>query len=331
MATRKRMTSCRVIQRVTLAMAFLLLLSVGVFRSGSVMATEKPKQAYFSTPEEAKQAVVDAAAARDAAAFAKIFGPEAPGPVVPGDEAEDKQELEEFAASVQRSVKLEKVNDTKFTLTIGEHNWLFPLPIVKEGTQWRFDTPAGMEEILNRRIGEDELATILTCRAYVLAQWEYFTRGDEDNDGVAEYAQKFISSPGKRDGLYWDTPVGDQPSPLGSLVAAARAEGYTIRSTGNVAHAGPRRQPYHGYYFKILTRQGPHAPGGRYSYIINGNMIAGYALVAYPADYANSGVMTFIVNQQGRVYQKNLGPRTSVIVGAMLEYDPDPTWKFVSE
>ncbi|MGA2632058.1 MAG: DUF2950 domain-containing protein [Terriglobia bacterium] len=331
MATRRRMTSLRVMQRVTLAMAFLLLLSVGVFRSGSVMATERPKQAYFSTPEEAKQAVVDAAVARDSAAFAKIFGPEAPGPVVPGDEAEDKQELEEFAASVQQSAKLEKVNDTTFTLTIGEHHWLFPIPIVKEGTRWRFDTPAGMEEILNRRIGENELSTILSCRAYVLAQWEYFTRGDADNDGVAEYAQKFISSPGKRDGLYWDTAADDDPSPLGSLVAVARAEGYAIKTPGKNDRAVQRRQPYHGYYFKILTRQGPHAPGGKYNYIINGNMIAGYALAAYPADWANSGVMTFIVNQQGRVYQKDLGPKTSAIAGAMVEYDPDPTWKFVKE
>ncbi len=312
-------------------MAFLLLLSVGVFRSGSVMAAERPKQAYFLTPEEAKQAVVDAAVARDSAAFAKIFGPEAPEPVVPGDEAEDKQELEEFAASVQQSAKLEKVNDAKFTLTIGKDNWLFPIPIVKEGTQWRFDTPGGMEEILNRRIGENELSTILSCRAYVLAQWEYFTRGDTDNDGVAEYAQKFISSPGKRDGLYWDTAAGDDPSPVGSLVAAARAEGYAIKTPGKNDHAVQRRQPYHGYYFKILTRQGPHAPGGKYNYIINGNMIAGYALVAYPADWANSGVMTFIVNQQGRVYQKDLGPKASAIAGTMVEYDPDPTWKFVNE
>ena len=333
MGTRNRMTSLSVMQRVTLAMALLLLLSVGVSRSASVMAAEKPtqKQAHFSTPEEAKQAVVNAAAAKDPAAFATIFGPEAPEQMLPGDEAEDKQELEEFAASVQQSAKLEKVNDTKFTLTIGEDNWLFPIPIIKEGTQWRFDTPAGMEEILNRRIGENELSTILSCRAYVLAQWEYFTQGDEDKDGVAEYARKFISSPGKRDGLYWDTAAGDDPSPLGSLVAAARAEGYAIKTPGKNDHAVQRRQPYHGYYFKILTRQGPHAPGGKYNYIINGNMIAGYALVAYPADWANSGVMTFIVNQQGRVYQKDLGPKTSAIAGAMVEYDPDPTWKFVKE
>lgn len=333
METKKRMTSLSVMQRVSLAMALLLLLSVGVFRSSSAMAAEKPtqKQAHFSTPEEAKQAVVDAALAKDPAAFATIFGPEAPEQLLPGDEAEDKQELEEFAASVQQSTKLEKVNDTKFTLTIGEDNWLFPIPIVKEGTQWRFDTPAGMEEILNRTIGENELSTILSCRAYVLAQWEYFTQVDADKDGVAEYAQKFISSPGKRDGLYWDTAEGDDPSPLGSLVAAARAEGYASKTPGKRDDAVQPRQPYHGYYFKILTRQGPHAPGGKYNYIINGNMIAGYALVAYPADWAKSGVMTFIVNQQGRAYEKDLGPKTGQIAGAMLEYNPDPTWKLVKE
>jgi hypothetical protein len=333
METRKRMTSLSVMQRMSLAMALLLLLSVGVFRSGSVMAAQKPtqKQAHFSTPEEAKQAVVDAALAKDSAAFARIFGPEAPEQLLPGDEAEDKQELEQFAASVQQSAKLEKVNDTKFTLTIGEDNWLFPIPIVKEGTQWRFDTPAGMEEILNRRIGENELSTILSCRAYVLAQWEYFTQVDADKDGVAKYAQKFISSPGKRDGLYWDTAKGEEPSPLGSQVAAARAEGYKVNTGDKDVGYARERHPYHGYYFKILTRQGPHAAGGKYNYIINGNMIAGYALVAYPADWANSGVMTFIVNQQGRVYQKDLGPKTGQIAGAMLEYNPDPTWKFVKE
>ena len=332
METRKRTTSLSVMQRGTLAMALLLLLSLGVFRSDSFMAAQTQKQEFYATPEEAKQAVIDAAAAKDPAAFARIFGPEIQSLLSgSGDEAEDKQELEAFAASAQQSAKLEKVNDTKFTLTIGEDNWLFPIPIVKVGEQWRFDTPAGMEEILNRRIGENELSTILSCRAYVLAQWEYFTQVNADKDGVAEYAQKFISSPGKRDGLYWDTAEGDDPSPLGSLVAAARAEGYASKTPGKHDDAVQPRQPYHGYYFKILTRQGPHAPGGKYNYIINGNMIAGYALVAYPADWANSGVMTFIVNQQGRVYEKDLGPKTGQIAGAMLEYNPDPTWKFVKE
>lgn len=311
----------------SLAAGLLLLLSAGVSGNYSVLAAQKhtQKQTQFSTPEEAKQAVVDAAKAKDRAAFSAIFGPETEE-LVSGDEVQDQEELEEFAGSVQQSAKLEKVSDTKYTLTIGPQNWLFPIPLVKEGNLWHFDTPAGMEEILNRRIGENELSTIMTCRAYVLAQWEYFTKVDADKDGVAEYAQKFISSPGKRDGLYWDTAEGDEPSPLGSLVA-----GYKATDHSKSIAAGKLAPPYHGYHYKILTRQGPHAPGGSYNYIINGNMIAGYALVAFPDEWGNTGVMTFIVNQQGRVYEKNLGSNTVQIARQMTTYDPDPTWKFVKE
>jgi hypothetical protein len=273
------------------------------------------------------KALVDAAKTKDRAALAAIFGPNAEQRLLSGDEVQDNHEMDEFAAAIEKSAKLEKVTDAKFTLTIGAENWLFPIPIVKEGSEWRFDTQAGTEEILNRRIGENELSAILTCRAYVLAQWQYFTEEDEDKDGVAEYAQKFISSPGKRDGLYWETVEGAKPSPLGSLVAAARAEGYS----GKESSSAPKHAPYHGYYFKILTRQGAHAPGGKYNYIINGNMIAGYALVAFPDKWGSSGVMTFVVNQQGRVYEKNLGPRTAQIAGGITEYNPDPTWKLVKE
>jgi hypothetical protein len=330
MENTNRMTLPGIGKRLPLAVA--LLLSVGVFRSDSFMVAQTQQQELYATPEEAKQAVIDAAAAKDRAAFARVFGPEIKNLLSgSGDEAQDNQELEAFAASAQQSAQLEKESDSKFTLTIGEDNWLFPIPIVKVGNQWHFDTPAGMEEILNRRIGENELSTILSCRAYVLAQWEYFTKADSDKDSVAEYAQKFISAPGKKDGLYWDAADGDEPSPLGSQVAAARAEGYASKSVGKDDGAVQKREPYHGYYFKILTRQGPHAPGGKYSYIINGNMIAGYALVAYPAEWSNSGVMTFIANQQGRIYQKNLGPKTARVAAAMAEYNPDPTWKFVTE
>lgn len=235
--------------------------------------------------------------------------------------------MDQFAAAVKNSAKLERVSEAKFTLVIGERNWPFPIPIVKEGNRWRFDTRAGVEEILNRRIGENELCAIPTARAYVLAQWQYFTEAGADKDGVAVYAQKFISSPGKRDGLYWETAPGEKPSPLGSLVAAACAEGYGRKND----RAAPKRAPYHGYYFKILTRQGAYAPGGKYNYIINGNMIAGHALVAYPDKWGSSGVMTFIVNQQGRVYQKNLGPKTAQIATAMTEYNPESSWKLVEE
>ena len=171
----------------------------------------------------------------------------------------------------------------------------------------------------------------------MLAQWEYFTEGDYDNDGVAEYAQKFMSSPGKKDGLYWETAEGEKASPLGELVAAARAEGYPAggkKATATVKTVSGNplpHSPYHGYYFRIIKRQGRYAPGGRYDYVVNGNMIAGYALIAFPDKWGSSGIMTFIVNQQGRVYQKNLGPDTLKIANAITAYDPDPSWKLVNE
>ena len=285
-------------------------------------------QASFATPEEAVKALAHAAKTKDQAALTDIFGPDR-AKLLTGDPVEDDNALERFGANLDKSHKLEKVSDTKFTLLVGADNWPSPIPIVKDGNQWRFDTAAGLEEILNRHIGEDELSAIMTCRAYVLAQWEYYTQAmGTSRDGLAVYAQKFVSTPGKRDGLYWETPAGAKPSPLGSLIEQARAEGYRA---GQARPSGSPKRPYHGYYFKILTRQGPHAPGGRFSYVINGNMIAGYALIAYPDKWGSSGVMTFIVNQQGRVYQKNLGPRTAQIAGAMAEYDPDTGWKLVTE
>ncbi len=315
--------------KVMIIPVLLFLLCAGLFACSSTAAAQerKEKQALFATPEQAMKALVEAAKAKDRAALAAIFGPESQKQLLSGDEVQDNHEMDQFAASVQKSIKIEKVNDAKYTLTIGERNWPFPIPIVKQGDQWRFDTQAGMEEILNRRIGENELSTVMTCRAYVLAQWQYFTEEGENNDGVAEYAQKFISSPGKKDGLYWETAEGEKPSPLGSLVAAARAEGYGRKDP----NAAPKRTPYHGYYFRILTSQGAYAPVGKYNYIINGHMIAGFALVAYPDKWGSSGVMTFIVNQQGRVYEKNLGSKTAEIANAMTAYDPDPTWTLVNE
>jgi len=287
-----------------------------------------PSQTRFATPEEAVETLARAAQGKDQTALTAIFGPDR-AKLLTGDPVEDNKALERFAANLEKSHKLEKVGDTKFTLLVGADNWPSPIPIVQDGNQWRFDTATGLEEILNRHIGEDELSAIFTCRAYVLAQWEYFTQATgTSQDGLAVYAQKFVSAPGKRDGLYWETPPGAKPSPLGSLVAQARAEGY---AAGQARPSGTPKRPYHGYYFKILARQGPHAPGGRFSYVINGNMIAGYALIAYPDKWGSSGIMTFIVNQQGRVYQKNLGPKTAQIAAAIKEYDPDTSWKLVHE
>ncbi len=316
-------------KRMLVVVALLIFLSIstsfGALVAGAQKQTEK--QLLFSTPEEAMKALVEAAKAKDRAVLGEIFGADALQHLLSGDQVQDNREMDQFAVAVEKSAQLERVNDAQFTLAIGEHNWPFPIPIVKEDDHWRFDTQAGAEEILNRRIGENELSAILACRAYVLAQWQYFTEAGPDQDGVATYAQRFISTPGKRNGLYWETVNGEKPSPLGSFVASARAEGYGQKDN----RSAPARAPYHGYYFKILTRQGAHAPGGNYNYIINGNMIGGYALVAYPNKWGSSGVMTFIINQQGRVYQKNLGPKTSQIAGAMTEYDPDPTWNLVNE
>jgi Protein of unknown function (DUF2950) len=275
----------------------------------------------FPTPQAAVKAVADAAAAKDRAALREIFGPDFQN-LLSGDEVADTNAIDEFATHVAEGTKLEKKTDAKMTLLLGSEEWPFPIPIVRNGNGWSFDTKAGTEEILNRRIGENEIAVQLISQAYVVAQYEYFDGDDQDNDQVSEYAQKLISSAGKKDGLYWETVADDEPSPLGPLLALARKEGYTRKAEGTSQSAAP----FHGYYFKILTRQGASAPGGAYNYIINGNMIAGFALVAYPGTWGNSGVMTFVVNQEGRVYEKNLGARTAEIAGAMTEYNPESTW-----
>jgi len=301
----------------------------------SQVAASASAQATYASPDEALQALVAAAKDKDRATLAKLFGPDY-DQLLSGDEVEDNKDLSDFADAVQESAQLQKVNDNRYTITVGRDNWPAPVPLVQKDGKWLFDTKAGLDEVINRRVGENELSAIATCRAYAVAQWEYYTEGDWDHDSVAEYAQKLLSTPGKHDGLYWETPEGENPSPLGKLIAAASAEGYVPaqESPGAAGNGGSKKEqtafdraPYHGYYFKILTRQGSHAPGGKYGYIINGNMIAGYALVAYPDKWGNSGVMTFIVNQQGRVYQKNLGPNTGKLAAAMTEYNPDPSWK----
>jgi hypothetical protein len=283
-------------------------------------------QRTFASPEEARQALVTAVQAKDHAALRAIFGPVAKE-LEPGDPVEQAAEFEHFATHVAEGVELAKEGDAKAALLIGTQKWPFPVPIVNKGGAWLFDTEAGREEILNRRIGHNELLTIQTCRAYVDAQREYYIMPEPDGDQIPKYAQRMISTPGRRDGLYWPTPDGAKESPLGPLVAKAKEEGYMKQRTPG--EKGPR--PYHGYYFRILKQQGPGAPGGKFNYVINGNMVAGYALVAYPARWGVSGVMTFIVNQRGRVYQKNLGPKTAEIAHRMKAYSPDLTWKLVEE
>ncbi len=321
-------------------LAFIFFLAVSFFGVTPGAHAQAPAQSTYSSPDDAMQALVTAVKAKDRSALASIFGPDHEQ-LLSGDAVEDTNDLDDFAEAISESAQLQKVGDSKYTMVVGKNNYPMPIPIVEKDRKWLFDTKAGLEEVLNRRIGENELSAINTCRAYAIAQWEYYTEGDWDHDGVAEYAQKFLSSPGQHNGLYWETAEDEKPTPLGKLVAAAREEGYGPRprsssapdkaakpASEKEAPAHPRA-PYHGYYFKILKSQGPHAPGGKYSYIINGNMIGGYALIAYPDKWGNSGVMAFIINQQGRVYQKNLGLDTAKLAAAITEYDPDPTWKLV--
>jgi len=321
-----------------IARLFLLVVLVTATTSSlrAAPAPQDSQQATYSSPDEAMQALVSAAKDKDRSALSKLFGPDY-DKLLSGDPVEDDKDLNDFAAAVEESAKLQKDTDTKYTVVVGKDNWPTPIPIVQKDGKWLFDTKAGLDEVLNRRIGENELSAIETCRAYAVAQWEYYTEGDWDHDGVAEYAQRFISTPGKHDGLFWETDENEKPSPLGKLVAEARAEGYepeakaaaATTKSASAESVALQHEPYHGYHFKILAAQGPHAPGGKYGYVINGNMIAGYALVAYPDSWGKSGVMTFLINQQGRVYEKNLGANTAKIAAAMTSYDPDPSWRLV--
>ena len=254
------------------------------------------------------------------AAFAALFGPKSEE-LANADSVQGARELANFAAAFNATHRLARESDTRMVLEVGANAWPFPIPLVRTTKGWQFDTQAGLEELLNRRIGRNELGVLGVMRAYVDAQREYASR-DRDGDDVREYARKIHSSPGQTDGLYWPPELNGETSPLGPWVAQAQSEGY-LRAP-RAADAGP--QPFHGYLFKILTRQGKRAPGGKYNYVINGNMIGGFALVAWPARYGDSGVMTFIGNQQGRIYQKNLRESTAKIVKKMGAYDPDPSW-----
>jgi hypothetical protein len=278
----------------------------------------------FASPEAAVSALENAAKTRDTNAIHAIFG-QAGRDLVSPDAVQATQEFELFVNRLSEKTELARRSESNCVLQLGADAWPFPIPLVKAAGQWRFDTEAGRQEVLNRRVGRNELGALSVCRAYVDAQREYAGK-DRDGDEVLEYAQRLRSIPGTHDGLYWPLRSGDEQSPLGPLIAAARVEGY--RRQARIMTDEP--SPYHGYYFKILTKQGKHAPGGKYDYIINGHMIGGFALVAWPAEWGNSGVMTFIVNQQGKIYQKNLGPKTAALAKAMTRYEPDSGWSLVN-
>jgi len=296
----------------------------GFYQIAVAADVKQVTQKSFQSPEEAAKALFDAVKAGDTKELLVILGPAGKEVISSGDKVADEAERERFVNDYETTNKLEKETDEKVTLIVGNQDWPFPIPIVKKGETWLFDTMAGKEELLNRRIGRNELNAIQTCLAYVDAQREYATK-DRDSDKVREYAQKSMSTPGKKDGLYWKTKEGEEQSPLGELFAKAVKAGYTPGKSGQ----GPQR--YYGYYYKILKAQGENAPGGAYDYVINGKMIGGFALVAYPAEYGASGIMSFIVNHDGVVYQKDLGEETGKIASAMTKYDPDKTWNKVEE
>jgi hypothetical protein len=296
---------------VSIAVAALLCASTSVATA----------QQAFKTPEEAATALVGAAKSGDMKAITTVLGPDGDDIVSSGDEVADAATRAKFVNAYDAKHTIAMEGDSKAVMVIGPDDFPLPIPIIRKDGQWRFDTAAGREEILFRRIGENELDAIQSALAYVDAQDEYAEK-DRTAAGINTYAQRIISQPGKKDGLYWPTSQGEDPSPLGELIAEATKQGYRV---------GGGRTPFHGYYFKILTRQGPAAPGGEADYVVNDKMIGGFALVAYPAEYRNSGVMTFIVNHAGTVFQKDLGPNTAQLAERMTSFNPDKSWQAVTD
>ncbi|HEY2585361.1 MAG TPA: DUF2950 domain-containing protein [Tepidisphaeraceae bacterium] len=279
-----------------------------------------PQQQKFASPQSAVGSLVSALRAGDQAQLGQIFGPDDSEIISSGDPVADRSEISRFLAAYDAQHRLQREPDGRYTLIVGTADWPFPVPILKSGDQYVFDSDAGKDEILNRRIGRNELSTELVCLAIVDAQRDYVALRPMGGD-LPAYAQKIVSDPGTKNGLYWPTKEGEKPSPLGVLAALAAAEGY-----GTTRPAGNRPPPYHGYRYRLLTAQGPHAEGGAADYRVDGQLIGGFGVVAYPAQYGNSGITTFITNHDGIVYQRDLGPDTERIAESMTQFDPDPGW-----
>jgi len=295
----------------------VLALAVVLALSGFLLA-QQPGQKTFPTAEAASQALFSAAQAGDQSALLEVFGPAGSEIISSGDSVQDTGARDQFVSRYQEMHRLAQEPDGTTTLYIGAENWPVPVPLVKKGGAWFFDTETGKKEILFRRIGHNEYAAMDVCQALVSAQNDYYSQARDGR--VQQYAQVFASDDGQHNGLFWKTADDEPESPIGPLVADAAGAGYRKPQ-------GDESVPFHGYYFRILTGQGKSAPGGAKSYIVDGNMTGGFAILAYPADYRSSGVMTFVVNQSGVIYEKDLGVKTGEIAGAMKLYDPDRTWK----
>ncbi len=304
-------------RRITNSAQFILLtLIIAVV---ACQKSAKPSFQLFASPEEAGNGLVAAAKSGDPNTVLAVFGPDSKDIILSGDPVQDKNTAALFVTAYGVMHRWRKMPDESQMLIIGADNFAFPIPLKKNAAgQWYFDASAGREEILARRIGRNELAIIAVCGALADAQAEYFS---QRHDGVNQYALKFISDTGKQNGLYWEPQEGQPKSPLGPLAAFATKEGYSVKPDSHV--------PFHGYYFHMLTQQGSNAPGGAKNYVVDGKMTGGFAFVAYPAEYRNSGVMTFLINQDGQLLQKDLGKTTAETAAALTEFNPDASWSRV--
>lgn len=295
------------------------ILSLALIAMAPVAQAATAAQKSFASPETGITALVEAVKANDQPMLRGILGPHGKKLISSGDTVADQQSREAFIKAYNEANKLVFEGETQAVLVIGQDEWPMPIPLVKSPAGWRFNSPQGEKEILTRRIGRNELAAIQVCLAIVDAAHEYAAL-DVDGDRIPEYAPQFVSTPGKHDGLYWQTKENEPPSPLGPLLAAATREGYTDSVSKPLA-------PYHGYFYRILTKQGNDAPGGAHDYLIRGHMIGGFAVIAYPARYGVSGIISFLVNQDGVVYEQSLGKNTTAIASKMTTFNPDASWR----
>lgn len=312
-----KITICHFLRN-AIAQLFIVAAMVLMGAPGAVWAADM-KQTSFATPEQATEALVAANRTGNKAELLRILGPKAKQLISSGDRVADKKSRLTFVTAYDNAHRLESDGSDKQILIVGKREWPLPISLVRQDGTWRFDTEAGKQEILNRRIGRNEMNVIAVCRAYVVAQGEYAAQHPLA-DGKHEYAQRILSHEGKRDGLYWPVAAGEPESPLGPFVASAQAKGYKAKSHGV-------RRPYHGYYYRILTGQSEKVPGGAIDYISDSRMTGGFALLAFPAKYGDSGIMTFIVSQDGIVHEKDFGPDTAKRAAQITQYDPDESWK----
>ena len=300
----------------------VLILMMIVAAVAQTACSRSPQQKDFASADEAVQALVTAARSGDTHALLEVLGADAEPTIDSGDPVADQNARTRFVQGYEVQHSLDAAAEGMTTLQVGEDKWPFPFPLVLRDNRWRFDSSAGADEIINRRVGRNELHTIQSCLAFVDAEREYYSSNPQQ-EPMLQYAQKLQSSDGKKDGLYWPAAGNEPQSPLGEQFARARSEGYFKEAASDSIHSAP----FHGYVYRLLTAQGPNAPGGAYDYLVAGKMIGGFALIAFPAEYGNSGVMTFIVNHEGVVYSKDLGPETPAAANAIAAFDPDGSWK----